>query len=909
MNWSINGKIAPSLTLPFVGIGTSFDLTVYLLTDLDESMPRCFLSTLFKEHAGIVQVRIAGKRVYQDIMWIGDTSAYLGTITENSAIELQFRITVPSGYSGGRLEIPILVCSSSLLLPDQTFCGKVDSLPEWGDEEEENPLWTSGSEGCPGFVLGSLCGGPETARSSPGEDIEQYRLVYLDPIDRKFYKATRLSTEKEASVIGILVGGGADLLTLDGSARLIYGTLLYESGGEEVDENGNHLGIFYDEIRVFNLVSQSWEVIGECGGLRKDHVMAYYDGALYLWGGQSDESELLSTLYRFDLETKTCTELTAGGIARVNATVTVYQDEIHITGGTTLFGIPVTDTNIYVVGSDSWISIPLYESNPPPEDGSDNPADYLASTAPKISEPSDWTVRKAPVGYEVGNGCGFKWTNEDGDIDHVGSYYLLRPYLGSQIYLSYFDAVDSTWTVFTSRDLAGDGLGLDDLVVVVNSFPISYPNARIYVFPRSGGTVVRTDIYRPDPKTLLGWATGTLSGGFSEITMAFVSDYHEESVHEIFVVFYGNTTVGEESRPWIGFWPWTWAVKSGSVTGISTDGLDATAGVLVGDNLNVWNTNGDNWTWKMDFSIGSVPIAEGPSSWLLDFGPPANYKVLSIGYLDGNYYFCIHKTDSPEYISVWRFDGNNWTEGESRVLLDMGTPILTIAGPRFFYLGQSGETIQHASFRWDGSVFASPRIQYDFRGTVTRVVFRYSAKPTVRHSRVGTLGCYRNDYSSLSWGWGYDAIVWDAEDRTWTFLSDYNIRYQVEASWTCERIAQPSYGGGGNPGYLPVCGVIGVPIFGGAGGFGYAPVMCSPYSPFMYLVTSTGQLTRIPLSGISVQTGGFVTNPEWEWVGEGQLYLDDDGLMIEERPDSGNITIVGRVINPTTICLDPQYPK
>lgn len=927
MYWYLNGKKANSLTFPFITTGApGQEIAAILINDsLQDTAEKVYLCVLDADHVGFVLCKVEGRRLWKELGGVQDSSCFVGTLAPNSFLPLTFKLLFPVDSSEGMKEIQVLACHGDGYVAQDTFCGGDDTdAPLWGDDEAEVSLWSVGTEGCPDFDTGSICGGKEYGSAIPGEDLPKGSVVYLDPTDRKLYVATNDALDKEATVIGIMAEEGIDLLELGGQARTTDGDVIYEHGGEEVDSEGVFLGVFYDVVRKFDPVARTWSELGSCAGDRRDHIMVLYENALYIWGGRSPEDGLIDTLFRFDLNTFVCTELTAGGTPRLNANAIVYGDEIHITGGASATGAPVLSTSIYLISSDEWIEIPYEPPDPPdPPPPIDPPPDDPLPPAPVIYEPPDWISRKSISGYTIGQGAHFEWSG-DPIFAQSGNFHLVSPN-PSQVYIAYYDMFLDKWTVLDNRNLYTDGISVTDLITCAygqwGTEDYEY-HSTLLLFPKDGGAVMKYvfDLYAPTNEGLGVWSNeGSIN--LAEIDISVISHVFMSDVQingQQWAILYGNYMLVDEGfLAWIGAWP----VQGGGLAlsykaGESSESVALpAAGVLVGNQLYVWRSHTENGVWTLDIQADDVHMGEpGPVNWSYGYGPNADYWAHALGYLNGSFYFCFHKTTSLETEQIWVFDPvlDSWSEGKAAALLNMDNGIVTVSNARFYYVGGQSGVVQHKSLKWIGSTFTPTKKDIDNRGQLTELVWRYYRNPkTVSWTQVGAGGtkvCWYYDYSSLSWIWGWDALMWDAGQRKWRFRSEYNIQYRVGASTQCRvdpyNPRQPGLPWNFCGTFLQTVGVSytrnSVTVWTYT-----SPVLCSPYAPYMYRFLPSGEIQRIPLDRTRFVHRGFVENEAWSFEPGKILYLGLDGGLTTSRPISGRIVVCGVAITSSLICFDP----
>jgi len=132
-------------------------------------------------------------------------------------------------------------------------------------------------------------------------------------------------------------------LPRSGCKSVSYGSLLYFFGGYTT-KPGN-LKEFFSDMHCFDTETNSWSEINfslatsQVPSKRTDHSLVLFNDYLYLFGGKGGKSgkeDLYNDLYKFNLLTKTWTEIKGEREelkVSVGHSANVYKDSMYIFGG------------------------------------------------------------------------------------------------------------------------------------------------------------------------------------------------------------------------------------------------------------------------------------------------------------------------------------------------------------------------------------------------------------------------------------------------------------------------------------------------------------------------------------------------------------------------------------------------
>jgi len=118
-------------------------------------------------------------------------------------------------------------------------------------------------------------------------------------------------------------------------------------------------GLTTRAVQVYNTVSKSTQNLAPEIVPRYKAAAAYHEGKIYVWGGQTNPTNIISSLSIYDINSNTWTAGPSGGKARTGHSAVVYDDKIFFYGGSTLEGLGKFDTmDIYDIRRNRWLKGP-----------------------------------------------------------------------------------------------------------------------------------------------------------------------------------------------------------------------------------------------------------------------------------------------------------------------------------------------------------------------------------------------------------------------------------------------------------------------------------------------------------------------------------------------------------------------
>lgn len=409
MKWVYKSQIMNTLSIPFYASGSVATYDVRLVAD-DMELEKAYLCMLQADFVSFVQAKIKDSSKWYDVGGIYDTDCFIGTVKQGSFVDLTIQIALPATIDSGVYRIPFVALHGEQPHgPNRNFCAYGDDAPLWGDNDLDTPLWTSTEGRCP-FSEGAGSCETEYGAAVPSETLPLYSPVvtYLDD-DVVMMKVADTDTAQNASVVGIMVDEAILMPQAVGGAQFWDGgQYIYEQGGQGVTIDGElDPDTWYPEIRVFDTERLIWLQLGSCGPAQaRNNSITVVNDVLYIYGGDNGQGTYYSSLYAFDLNELTCTQLADAPAALSGANMLNLDPDIHVIDGWDAAGPNAGYVYIYNIDTDTWTTYGLPEEEQPP------PSIY-----PFVGFPSGWSAlpnvaQFSPILAGCSGGRYFMWFDQ-----------------------------------------------------------------------------------------------------------------------------------------------------------------------------------------------------------------------------------------------------------------------------------------------------------------------------------------------------------------------------------------------------------------------------------------------------------------------------------------------------------------
>jgi len=134
--WKLGDERTAVLTIPFHTIGSEQAFSITLVTEHDDEIDAAYLFTPQPLCVSLLQAKRASDAAYMVIMGPFDANCFLGHVTAQSEVSIDFLLHLPEGYPDGYTIIPVMVCNgATALLPNPYFARDWPELwhEDWPD--------------------------------------------------------------------------------------------------------------------------------------------------------------------------------------------------------------------------------------------------------------------------------------------------------------------------------------------------------------------------------------------------------------------------------------------------------------------------------------------------------------------------------------------------------------------------------------------------------------------------------------------------------------------------------------------------------------------------------------------------------------------------------------------------------
>ncbi len=138
MYWKIGDKRTAVLTVPLYTIGNEQAFSVTLVTESEEQIDAAYLFTAQPLCIGLLQAKRASDVAYMAIMGPFDANCFLGHVSAQSEVTIDFLLYFPESHPDGYTIVPVMVGHGAVAqLPNPYFTRDWPEL--WHDDWPD--LW------------------------------------------------------------------------------------------------------------------------------------------------------------------------------------------------------------------------------------------------------------------------------------------------------------------------------------------------------------------------------------------------------------------------------------------------------------------------------------------------------------------------------------------------------------------------------------------------------------------------------------------------------------------------------------------------------------------------------------------------------------------------------------------------